>query len=922
MEERTATFSSPSFTEFNLPGGTIINQRYRIEEKIGCGGCGMVFKATDTLLKSTLALKFLNPTLINDKKKFHRVTREINLLRKVADPHIIKIFSLEKWQEYYFLVMEFIIGKSIKQLFAERKQFLWKEFQPVYLEILAGIRVLHRHNIIHRDIKPSNILITNENKVVIIDFGLAKEISDREKTSSLGEVVGTPFYMAPEQAIIGGIVDFRSDIYSLGMILYRALTGKHPFAGMPTMDVIFKQVYTKPAKVLSKHKEFPRFIRYTLEKALEKKKTRRFQSIDEMLRFLDTRKTGIFNYISAILFFKPLRLAGFVLSIALLIGIIFTLKSAIQNIHSLDKKGSIARARNLLGKQLWAHDFTPYTIRDIYREKVKTSTQNAGLKIYPQAVIVFLEHPRNRIFSPEVSLQSLELDNRIAYLDNQGREIFNKSIIETTGMRTDDFARISEIETIQEKDLDFDDKNELILIIRHSRGMYPTALCILDQGNLYTFLNPGAIDYYSPLPGDEKNNLCLVLLGFKNTLSHLCFFAEINLPKGQNFTLREFPGTQHLNFKWGQGIEYFALLPRGSVIINSYKDTWQEQGTLGFVDFRSQKKIYLHRDYSFTRKGKSYEEKPENLEEIYTSINRFFQARDVEGDQGKALSLIEDSLKTPVINPYLKSALLYLKGDIEVTMGRYQAGEQTLRQAIQQNSGNADAAHRICEIYFLKGGIQKAIHSVDSEFSHLKNFWGLGSGNLLFKSYCYMQSGDFSKAESLFPQIVDKSHRQSINCFKGMVNLFKGEYKEAVNNFKGFEDHFVYNLSVLELRLLISRARILAGMELEQAKFYLEDIISFSQNRKHLAVLSLAYLLAGKGKLLHAEEMALAGFQTVKRKSESDFETRLWFFYDAYLFGRIMEICGRKDKAMHGFKECIKANPNTHLAQISNETFK
>lgn len=201
MNKSTSPFEDPNTgKDFGLEAGTSIKQRYRVEEKIGEGGCGTVFRATDTLLKTQLALKFLEPAVIANKKKFLRVTREINLARKIADDRIIKVFSLEQWNSYYFLVMELIEGKSLREILAEKKRFDWETFKPLYFEILEGMKILHRHNIIHRDIKPSNIIVYGQDKIKILDFGLAKEMTDKESSATTGEIVGSPLYMSPEQA--------------------------------------------------------------------------------------------------------------------------------------------------------------------------------------------------------------------------------------------------------------------------------------------------------------------------------------------------------------------------------------------------------------------------------------------------------------------------------------------------------------------------------------------------------------------------------------------------------------------------------------------------------------------------------------------------------------------------------------------------
>ena len=234
----TEHFHSPKAGEMWLPvPGERIRGRYEILEKIGSGGFGAVFRARDLTLKKKVALKFLYPGVTANKKKFHRVRREINVSQKISDPRITRIFSLEglenRRREQWFLVMELVEGRSLKDRLARRGVWSWEEFSPLFLDILEGVRSLHRHNIIHRDIKPSNIMIIPGNRIKLLDFGLSKEVDDPTVTTTMGEVVGSPAYISPEQ-LHREPVDQRSDIYQLSLVLYQALSAALPFSARST----------------------------------------------------------------------------------------------------------------------------------------------------------------------------------------------------------------------------------------------------------------------------------------------------------------------------------------------------------------------------------------------------------------------------------------------------------------------------------------------------------------------------------------------------------------------------------------------------------------------------------------------------------------------------------------------------------------
>ncbi|MEW6367192.1 MAG: serine/threonine-protein kinase [Acidobacteriota bacterium] len=281
-------------SEFNkrvdLRAGAILNDRYRVESRIGEGGFGVVFEATDLTLKSRVALKFLNPSRTSDERRFVRVRREINLARRLTDPRLVKVYSLEQWDGIWFLVMELVRGRSLEDVLAERKSLPWQEFRATFLGILDAVAVLHAAGIVHRDLKPSNVMITDEGQIKLLDFGLARELNDWEKTPSPGEIVGSPEYMSPEQAA-GANVDFRSEVYQLGLVLYRVLSGRHPYDGIDTLQLIVRHMRGEHPPLLGcKAPELPAFVQCGLDKALRKRKSARFASAIEMARFFRSGK--------------------------------------------------------------------------------------------------------------------------------------------------------------------------------------------------------------------------------------------------------------------------------------------------------------------------------------------------------------------------------------------------------------------------------------------------------------------------------------------------------------------------------------------------------------------------------------------------------------------------------------------------------
>jgi len=412
----SSTPARENYYDKKIGRGSVVKNRYRIEKKIGEGGFGKVFQAFDLILKKKVALKFLDPGLLEDKKNFSRVRREINISQKIADERIIRIFSLEEWEELHFLVMEMAPGKSLKEYLKLKKKgrIQWTEFKEIFLQILEGVKVLHENGIIHRDLKPSNIMIDTGGKIKILDFGISKEITDMEKTASTGEVVGSPQYMSPEQ-ILGKDIDFQSDIYQLGLILYTAISGAHPFGDSNPLEMFWKHLFEKKPKLSLKGIKIPILIEDIIEKSMEKKRDKRFKNIVEILDLLKRGRVSIFKRAVRKVNSRPVR--NFLIISFLLALMIFGYYEIIgsKTLFSLESSGSILRAKNRLGLKTWEKDFSPLNISASYTTQISLSDKIKYLKKGQgnKAVVVFLEDPKNQVSSPNVSISSTKFDSRV-----------------------------------------------------------------------------------------------------------------------------------------------------------------------------------------------------------------------------------------------------------------------------------------------------------------------------------------------------------------------------------------------------------------------------------------------------------------------------------------------------------------------------
>ena len=258
---------------------------YRIVEKLGEGGMGVVYKAYDTTLKRNVALKFLPAHLTRDEGARKRFIHEAQAAAALDHPNICSVYEIGQSDDRSFIVMPLLEGQSLRdKLTAEALPV--EEALDIALQVGRGLAKAHGSGIVHRDIKPGNVLLTEDGRVKIVDFGLAK-LGTQTKLTKTGMSVGTVAYMSPEQTRGEG-VDHRTDVWSLGVMLYEMLAGKMPFRGDAEPAVVYSILNEDPAPVTSLRREVPVGLEDVVERALSKDVAKRYQTMDEMLSALET----------------------------------------------------------------------------------------------------------------------------------------------------------------------------------------------------------------------------------------------------------------------------------------------------------------------------------------------------------------------------------------------------------------------------------------------------------------------------------------------------------------------------------------------------------------------------------------------------------------------------------------------------------
>jgi len=258
---------------------TLFDGRYRIVRKLGMGGMANVYLAEDEVLGRRVAIKILNDRHAGDDQFVERFRREAKNAASLSHPNIVSIYDRGEAEGTYYIAMEYLDGRSLKELIVARGP------APIHLavdyarQILAALRFAHRHGIVHRDSKPHNVLVDGEGRLKVTDFGIAR--AGASQMTEAGSIIGTAQYLSPEQAK-GASVDQTSDLYSVGVVLYELLTGVVPFSGDTPVEIAMKHLSTVPEPPSAKRADVPRDLDMVVMRALAKDPSERYQSAEEM----------------------------------------------------------------------------------------------------------------------------------------------------------------------------------------------------------------------------------------------------------------------------------------------------------------------------------------------------------------------------------------------------------------------------------------------------------------------------------------------------------------------------------------------------------------------------------------------------------------------------------------------------------------
>jgi len=287
-DSQTATLHTPVY---KLKRGMKFASRYEVIEELGKGGMGRVYRVEDLKIKEEVALKILRPEISVDRNQIDRFSNEIKLARRISHKNVCRMYHFGDEKGLYYMIMEYVQGEDLKSTLRRVGPLSAGKAVLIANQICKGLSEAHSLGIIHRDLKPQNIMIDKQGNVRIMDFGVSRFVKGKSITD-VGTVIGTPEYMSPEQASAKE-VDHRSDLYSVGVIIYEMVTGRTPFSGDTALNIAIKHKTEKPTEPKELNEQIPNELNQLILKCLEKDRQQRYQDVNELLAELKKIEEGI-----------------------------------------------------------------------------------------------------------------------------------------------------------------------------------------------------------------------------------------------------------------------------------------------------------------------------------------------------------------------------------------------------------------------------------------------------------------------------------------------------------------------------------------------------------------------------------------------------------------------------------------------------
>jgi eukaryotic-like serine/threonine-protein kinase len=735
---------------------------YKILEKLGEGGMGVVYRAEDTRLKRTVALKFLPPELTRDEAAKERFVQEARAASAIDHANICTIHEINETQDgRTFIVMACYNGKTLKEKI-ENHQISLPEAIEFARQIALGLSKAHKHGITHRDIKPANIFVTDDGVVKILDFGLAK-LAGQTRLTKTGNTPGTALYMSPEQAS-GESIDHRSDIWSCGVVLYEMVTGTLPFKGDYEQAVIYAILNKEPVKATSISAGIPVALECIIEKALQKDVSKRYQHIDQMENDLQNIEPSRFSKKKTPLFtigkYKKLAVLFSILTL-LLIAILILKPFLLKNTyHEKPISVAVISFENQTGSN--AYDY----LRDAIPNLLIT-----GLEQSPYLQVTTWERLYDLVKQAgKMNINAIDKDT--------GFELCSLDGIDAIVLGS--FIKTGDIFAMDVKVLDVTSKNLLKSV--HSQGTGVESILKHQIDELSHEISSGITLPEKQIDPDYPKIMDVTTSSLEAYQYFLRGRNEFFRATGEEAKYLkkaiELDSTFSMAYLW-LGCTYYANTAEKNKLFMearkySHRATKKEQIYINAeLETREEIKIQLYQQIINDYPKEKYAHYL--LSECYAFRENF-------------VSAINECLKALVLDPLFAPAtksLCYLYAET----GDRQKADDYLKRFSAMSPGDAWPMQTVANIYYIDGKLDEAIQKY-KEASEINP--NIGSESAI--AFIVALKGDFDQAIQWMNTYIDRETSEYMRpggrAFRGFFRFLAGQCREAIIDLNFAHDKF------------------------------------------------------------------------------------------------------------------------------------
>jgi len=900
----TKTLETPNE---ELTRGSTFAGRYEIIEELGKGGMGKVYRVEDKKIKEEVALKLIKPEIASDKKTIERFRNELKIARKIRHKNVCAMFDLGEEKGNHYITMDYIPGQDLKGLIRQTGKLAVSTAISIAKQVCEGVTEAHRLGVLHRDLKPSNIMIDKEGSARIMDFGIARSLKAKGITGS-GVTIGTPEYMSPEQAEAKEI-DYRSDIYSLGVILYEMTTGRLPFEGDTPLSVAMKHKGESPKDPKELDSQIPDDLSGLILKCLEKERDKRYQSTRELRSELERLEQGLPTTDRVIPKKKTLTSKE--------ITVQFSLKKIFIPVFVI-----IAIA--IIGLILWS----PWS--------KKTSTLIPSDK--PSLAIVFFENNTGdeNMDNWRNGLANLIIDDlsqsRLLYVLSGDRlyTVLKKlNLLEAKTYSSEDLKDLAEQAGVQNILRGrFDKAGETIRISTRLQNMETEEL--LGARKIDCQGEEGFFNAVDELTRMIKTDLNLNLQDIASDIDKEVTQIITNSPEAYKYYIE---GKKYYNT--GNSRKSIESLDKAVAIdpefamayiymgmayyygLNFYTEgTTSFQTALELTDRLSERELYIAQGQFYGRLEKTYDkaiEAYDKLSELYPDdefANRaqgFFYLSMEEWD--KAINYLEFHIqkKVEATPPYANLATAYIAN------GLYDKAKDVLEYYLNTISESDVIRRNLARIYVYQGKYDLALAEVEKAFS----LSGDNYDNLSSRGEIYLYKGDLINAEIEYRKLLEiRESSVRLNGRRGMTCLYtlQGRHKESIAQSKqGIELSKKYAQKEWESdwHYALASAYLKSGNPEEALKEWNKvwdisvEVENLSRQKRSLHGKGLTYLE------IHSMDMAQRTTEELKKIIEQGM-IRKHIRYFLHLMGMIELKRENIPKAIEHFERAVSFLPNEH----------